>query len=321
MARFKRQTKQTRKATAILTADWHIRPDVPVCRTDDYFAAMERKIDFILDLSKQHECPILIAGDLGNKPLNNGWPTWLLEWTINKFLFGGNFSRDYRNVICIPGQHDLPNHRLDLWMKSGIGVLYAAGAIQLLGPHELDSDFIFDKFYIQSFPYGESLHHILPDEKLEIPKIAITHQAVLSGKSVFDGVQAKELLKKFPEYDLIVSGDNHLAFEEELEGRRLVNPGSMMRNTADQIDHQPRVYLWYSETNEIKAVYLPIEKDVISREHIKDTTERDNRFDALITRVKTDVEIKLSYPKNITAYFKRYRTEQPVKQKVLDHVV
>ena len=82
MTKFKRKTKQ--KATAILTADWHIRADVPICRTDDFFQAMSDKLDFILNLSKEHDCPILLAGDLGKRPLNRGWPTWLLEWTINK---------------------------------------------------------------------------------------------------------------------------------------------------------------------------------------------------------------------------------------------
>ena len=88
-----------------------------------------------------------------------------------------------------------------------------------------------------------------------------------------------------------------------------------------QIDHKPRVYLWWAETNRIEPVYLPIEQDVISREHIKDTTERDNRFDALITRVKTDVEIQLKYEDNVVKYFKKFRTEKAVKDKVLEHVI
>ena len=309
MTKFKRKKNISKKADAILSADLHIRPDVPVGRIDDYFGAMERKIDFILALSKQHECPILVAGDLGNKPLNNGWPVWLLEWTIKKF--------EGHEIICIAGQHDLPNHRLDLWEKSGIGVLHAAGAIKLI----FNPILIKNTFAIFPFHYGQEI-----EDKTDhgSPNIAMTHQMVIENKPLWPGQEAPKgnsLLKKFPEFSIIHSGDNHLPFTTEHQGRILVNPGSMMRNTADQIDHKPRVYLWWAETNRIEPVYLPSEQDVISREHIKDTTERDNRFDALITRVKTDVEIQLKYEDNVVKYFKKFRTEKAVKDKVLEHVI
>jgi len=312
MTRFKR-TNQTKKPTAILAADWHLRSDTPIGRTDDYFAAMEKKIDFILALSEQHECPILIAGDLGHK---SQWPNWLLEWTIEKFK--GHV------IVCIPGQHDLPNHRLDQWEKAGVGVLHAAGAIELLGPHDLSSDFfVTNTFCLHAFPYGESLYPVQP-EGLSLPKIALTHQMVIEGKPEWPGQEvdkAAQLLKQFPEYNLILSGDNHHAFTVEYQGRWLVNPGSMMRNTADQEDHKPRVYLWYAETNEIEPIYLPIESNVIDRTHIDNIQERDDRFNALITRVKNDVEIQLSYEQNIENYFQKYRTEKLVKEKVWRAVI
>ena len=344
MTKFKRKKTNTRKADAILAADLHIRPDVPIGRTDDYFAAMEKKIDFTLDLSKQNDCPLFVAGDLGHKSLNNGWPTWLLKWAISKFK--------EHDIICIVGQHDLPNHQICQFNKSGMGVLNAAGVIQTIGitlhtsdipifPNEILIDTPLDNklcachftptyplnkygLHITPFPYGSPIKSLgwgKEYEKPNIPMIAMTHQSVLHGKSMFDGIQGLELLKDFPEYQLILSGDNHLPFTEEYQGRRLVNPGSMMRNTADQKDHKPRVYLWWADTNEIQAVYLPIEKDVISREHIKDTTERDNRFDALICRVRSDVEIEMSYSDNVDKYFNKYRTEKAVKDKVLIHVV
>jgi len=310
MTRFKR-TSQTKKPTAVLTADWHLRSDTPIGRTDDYFAAMERKIDFILALSEQHECPILIAGDLGHK---SQWPNWLLEWAIEKFK--------EHDIICIPGQHDLPNHRLDQWEKAGVGVLHAAGAIELLGPHDLGSDYMLDNICIDAFPYGESIHSI----KLDSPfiKVAMAHQPIVEILPRWpgdEGSKSHQLLKKFPEYSLILTGDNHQSFSVKAEGRGLVNPGSMMRNTADQENHKPRVYLWYAETNEIEPIYLPIELNVIDRTHIDNIQERDDRFNALITRVKNDVEIQLSYEQNIENYFQKYRTEKLVKEKVWQAVI
>jgi len=304
MTKFQRKTKL--KADAILTADWHIRTDTPICRTDDFFVAMESKIDFILDLSEEHDCPILIAGDVGHKPQ---WQNWLLEWAINKF--------EDSNIICIPGQHDLPNHRIDLFEKSGMGVLTAAGVIDSRIETFITLE---DTFNLISFPYSAEFNSIkINREKGNYLKIAITHQMVIENKPLWPGQEAPKgnsLLKKFPCYDLILSGDNHNPFVAEYQGRKLVNPGSLMRTTADQENHRPRVYLWYAENNEVEPIYLPIEKNVISRTHIDVAKERDNRNQAFIERVNNDVEIELSYENNLEAYFNKYRTQQSIKDKV-----
>ena len=154
----------------------------------------------------------------------------------------------------------------------------------------------------------------LPD----MPMIAITHQMIIENKPLWPGQEAlkgHQVLKKFPEYQLILSGDNHNAFVAEYKGRKLVNPGSMMRAFADQENHKPRVYLWWAETNEIEAVYLPIEQGVISRTHIEVAQDRKNRNKAFIERINEDVEIALSYENNLENYFNKYRTEKKVKEK------
>ena len=40
MTKYQRKSKK-KLPDAILAADWHLRPDTPMCRTDDFFAAME----------------------------------------------------------------------------------------------------------------------------------------------------------------------------------------------------------------------------------------------------------------------------------------
>ena len=121
-------------------------------------------------------------------------------------------------------------------------------------------------------------------------------------------------VKKFPQYDLILTGDNHKPFVVEHEGRILVNPGSMMRTTADQIDHKPRVYLWDGER--VEPVYLPIAKDVISREHIDIGKDRDHRIGAYVDRLNTRYEIGLDFKKNMVDHFKANRTRKEIKERV-----
>lgn len=295
--------------TAILSADWHLRADTPRCRIDDYISAMQNKVDFIISLAKEHQIPILIAGDLGHK---SQWPNWLLEWTIKKF-------KDV-HIICIPGQHDLPNHKLELTEQSGIGVLSAANVINL--KKNSVSEWVSNGVDLYCYPYEQEIKHqkiISASPPNDKKNICMTHQMIIKDKEEWPdqkATQAKKLLRDFPEYNLILSGDNHQAFVVEYEGRLLVNPGSMMRNTTIQIDHQPRVYLWYKDTNEVEAVYLPIQQDVISVDHIIDKTEIDSRMASYIERLKTDVELDLSFEDNLKNHLNINNIESMVKNKI-----
>ena len=112
------------KADYILSSDWHVRDDKPVCRTDNYQEEQTKKINFILSLAQKHKCPILVAGDLGNKPL---WGDKLLNYFID-------ILNEYPNVevYTVCGQHDLLNHRLDKWQEGGLGVLEKKGCVKVL---------------------------------------------------------------------------------------------------------------------------------------------------------------------------------------------
>jgi DNA repair exonuclease SbcCD nuclease subunit len=307
MTKFRRQKQSAKKANAILAADLHIRSDTPLCRNfnrDDYLKAQWDKLDFIFKLCKENDCPLLIAGDVGNK---SQWPNWLLEVIINIIKV-----HDIE-IIAIPGQHDLPEHRLENWQKSGCGVLHGARAIKML----LEPKALSLPFRIFPFGYGNQIKHQKPINRT--PTIAMTHQMVIEDKLLWPDQKAPkghELLKKFPEYDLILSGDNHNPFVAKYEGRLLVNPGSMMRMTAAQIDHKPRVYKLYADTNEVEAVYLPIEKGIISRTHIKTKQERDERMEAFVSRMSDDIEIGLSFEQNLEEYFNKNRTKKSTQDKV-----
>ena len=295
---------QKKKATAILAADLHIRADIPLCRTDDYLKAQFNKLKFIFRLCQEDDCPLLVAGDIGNK---SQWPNWLLEKTIkiiNKYKI---------EIICIPGQHDLPEHRLDYWEKSGCGVLHRAKTIQML----ISLSCFYDDLLLSPFGYGNEIQH--EKKRNKILNIAIAHQMVIENKPLWPRQEAPKgntLLKKFPEYNLIVTGDNHNPFVIQYGGRLLVNPGSMMRMSANQIDHKPRVYKWYADTNTVEAIYLPIEEGVVNRIHIESKEERDKRMEAFVSRMKDDFEISLSFENNLEAYFKINRTKKSVQNKV-----
>jgi len=289
-----RKTKPFRQASGILTSDWHLREDQPICRTDDFQAAMWRKIDFISELQKKHDCPVLNAGDLFN------------HWKPSPELLTKASEHMPNDFWSIYGQHDLPQHSLDLAYKSGLYNLWKNGKLKLL-----------DECSWGQIPKNGSM--IFP-RILDLDKhMLVWHIYNYQGKTWPGNTSPKaaKLLRKYPQYDLILTGDNHQSFVEEHEGRLLVNPGSLMRSTADQVDHKPCVYLWYADTNTVEAVYLPIEQGVISREHIEEKQQRDARIDSFIERLDSSWEAGMTFEENIDAFEKSNSIRKSVMEIVL----
>ena len=66
-----KRTKQTQtNIDAILTGDWHLREDTPICRTDDFQTAQWEKVRIISDLQKKYNCPVIHSGDLFHQIIN-----------------------------------------------------------------------------------------------------------------------------------------------------------------------------------------------------------------------------------------------------------
>lgn len=289
---------KTNKPSAILTSDWHLREDQPICRTDDNFIHTQMdKLEFIASLRHRYKCPVIHAGDLFHhwKP-----SPYLLSLAIH--CLPGNDGNQGPSFSTVYGQHDLPQHNLELADKCGVNTLAAAHKLKVLhGVH-----------------YGQA-----PDEDsgvflfgAEHRQILVWHKMTWIGKQPWPGCtdpSAEELLDKYPECALIVTGDNHKSFTFEKDGRLLVNPGAITRQTAAQATVKPKVYLWYAETNTVEPVYLPIKRDVISREHIEHKAQRDSRIEAFISRLDSEWEAEISFEENL----KRFAAKNKIRDSVM----
>lgn len=290
---------------ALLISDIHLREDTPICRIDNYWEAQERKVRHISQLQDKYDVPLIVGGDLFDT-----WKTspYLMQWAIC------NLER----IIAIPGQHDLPQHSLKLFQKCGMAVLEAAGLVTVLGVGPRNSAFNAGEFDVVGFPWGVkpgSLNRRISGRR----QIAVIHTLTYLGDPLWPGMVADDgltLLRKLDQFDLILTGDNHKQFIVEEDGRILLNPGSMMRATADQVDHRPAVFGWHIETNTLERFDLPIESDVVSREHLELHEQRDARMDAFVSRLKTDYEIGFSFEQNLNVYFNKNRTRSKVKDLV-----
>lgn len=275
----------------LLTGDWHIRETKPVCRLDDYWQTQWEKIDWVADLAKKYDCPVLHSGDLFH------------HWKPSPYLLSMCIEHLPKYFFTVYGNHDLPQHNLQLAEKSGVNVLAASGRITVLeGTH-----------------FGEE------PIKASFENILVWHVMTYKNELPYPGCEAspaRSLLKKYPQYNLILTGDNHVTFVEKYRdnNRMLINPGSIFRWTASQIDHEPCVFLYDTEKYTYRQIFLPIKTDVISREHIETQERINNRIDAFISGLSMDFETEISFQANLEKFFEKNRIRKNIKELIYKFV-
>lgn len=308
--RRRKRTNATKKADALLISDLHITDSPPISRTDNYMQAQETKLKFMRKLSeKNNNCPILCSGDIFDK-----WKAspWLCAWACR------HIPQNYL-FITIPGNHDLPGHSIKQYDKSALALLEqvcdCVHALKGMGEE-------VDGMHITGVPAGQIEEFLPALDSMKFPKAKtralMLHELVWEKqKPVWakSSYSAEEILDMFSKYfDLILTGDNHQSFMVKQGRTLLVNPGSMMRRTADQVDFQPKCYLYYSDSNTVKAVKLPIEKDVHDTTHLDNKKERDGRITAYIEKMQGSWETGMSFKNNLEAFFAKNNTPKKVRE-------
>jgi DNA repair exonuclease SbcCD nuclease subunit len=290
-----------RKPDLILSADWHLREDTPACWSEPFLPHLLKTVEFIMDLRRDMGCPLLIAGDVFH------------HWKPSPYLLGkvlGAFAEGESDpmggaIAAIPGQHDLPQHSLEGFSKSGLHVLEMAGMVtasivQGEGFYGLHADYV-----PYAFPWGTG--NTIPEadmagvRKMSIP-IALMHRMVYRKREPWPGCpapKASALLREMAGFPLVVAGDNHDGFTYRKGDQLLVVPGSIMQMTAAQIDYKPRVYLWFADDNSVELVYLPDHSDKMTRDHIDQQEERDERMEAFVRSMSGNVDLKEGFVENL----------------------
>lgn len=274
----------------IACADIHLRDSVPQCRTDDYWKAQEKKFEFLILTAIRKNCDIYCAGDFFHKAKSS---SYLEAWAITHLK---QFNYEKLKFYVIPGQHDLPNHNIDLIEHSSLWVLQQANTIEFCN-NPFEQPFFLKKKEIMMI--HKMIHRDRP-----------IHPSIESTKAI-------SLLKKYPEVKIIISGDNHQPFiEYAKDNRGLINCGSMMRMTADQIDYRPAFYyITMDEAIKVETIPYPIEKDVIDRSYIEIEKKRDSRIETFINRIENaDYEIDLNFDKNLESFFKSKKIRKSVQE-------
>lgn len=298
--------KKKQTASLILTGDWHLRESQPISRTDDFWQAQWDKVRQIRELQEEHDCPVVMSGDLFH------------HWKPSPYLLSKTLKNLPKKFYLVAGNHDLPQHNLELIEKSGLQVLIEARPDILLSECHWGQE--PDKGSLNQVTFEPANNPPLPGKER---KVLVWHVMTYMGKPPWPGCQdlpGHKLLKKYPQFDLILTGHNHMTFATEMDGRWLVNPGSITRQTSDQINHQPCVYLWYREDNSVERKFLEVSDNVISREHITKKEQRDERIAAFVEKLNDDWEGTVSFEENLERFFALNDIKQPVKEIIYEAI-
>lgn len=291
------------KPTAIICSDIHARYDQPKCRIDDFLETQIKKWIWLSGLQKKYGCPILCGGDLFHKSKS---PSHLIS-----LLF--KYMPD--KIYTVAGNHDLPDHSMLMYPESSIYLLNLTKKLNVVSGRES-----MPGFNIHGFAYGKPLKNHKHYGK---PKnVALIHRYIYKDKNPHDikGSKAIQVLKDMSDFDLIVTGDNHQPFIKQYKGRILVNPGSLTRQTSDQIKHKPRIYLWYAETNQIDKIYVPIDKNAVSRGHLTEIEIRNEKIELFVRKLKKSKKAGIDFKTNVDIALNKNKIRSLVKKKIKEAV-
>lgn len=267
-------------AKYIITADWHLRNDKPLCRIDpDWIKSQKRILYFIKDLMDEHQARLLISGDIFHK---SRVPSIIESMFLSIF-------KEYINIIdIIPGQHDMPEHNLSNLEFSSFNVLLSAGF---------------------NYPKGSIVDYVFfGKEKSELnidSEILLVHETVVEVGSTLERVAknvitASVLLDKYPNYKYIIAGDVHRGFIHKSRDKRFVIvPGCINRQASDFIDYTPHVIFLDTDSEELTTIYLPDNISMVTTEITNIGKEKDERISAFVELIKKTGQISLDFLENL----------------------
>jgi DNA repair exonuclease SbcCD nuclease subunit len=288
----------------IVCADLHLRLDVPICRNEteeEWFRLQRKTVEAVMRAAddKGHCQDIYIAGDIFHRPLNS-------PRLVNMFL-QALYCLDGDGKVCVlAGNHDLQARNPD-YSGTSFGTILYSDNVDLLTSQDV-------------VPYGQEK---VRKGYLPLGQILFMHRYVVESPNDIipgmDAITAHDLLALYPDYKLIVAGDNHSGFLYTENGRAVLVPGAMTRQSANAIDKMPFMYYIDDHLN-IEPIALPDCEAILSREHLDKANEREGRMTAFIEALKERGEVTLDFEENVAMALLRNKlkgeTETMVKELV-----
>lgn len=241
----------------LLTADWHLRGDAPICRVDpdNWLEEQKQSVEQLYPIVEEEHCDeVWILGDLFHRARTS------TEATVQALNLLRGFGKTPVRVLV--GNHDELQHQYENVSKSTIGTIFSLDNVT-----ELRSSSWFDlvnhenvQTLLEAYPFGQ-----VP-EKIPDCDIWCVHELVFpdndarphlsNGTPLTDiGIIAEDLVKR-SNAQLVITGDYHHGYIREFKGAKVVTCGCLNIQASDMADYKPRVYILDTSDFSIKEVPL-----------------------------------------------------------------
>lgn len=248
----------------IITADLHLRPDVPRCRKqtqEEWIETQRSQLRFIASKAIEYESPIIICGDIFNTPTV---PDYIKTIFIDTFYLRCS-------LYAISGQHDLLWHQWEKVNQSSYGVLLNAGLL----PPPPDKYAHYDQ-EIRGSGDMLFLHTLIFQDKTHIPPNT-------------KAMTAQEALDKYPDIKWIFAGDLHAGYIYKSEDRYVIVPGCMNTQKSDE-DYSHYIYYVDTERINVERIEIPDNCEVVTDAYVQESQDRLNKVHSFVTLIKEKIQ-------------------------------
>lgn len=297
----------------LIAGDVHYRGNNPRSRTDDYPAAMRRKLVEVCELAEKHKADAIIqAGDLFDSPtvsLPSVAEMMTLIWNHSPVPF-----------LTIAGNHDLFGANQTSMARTPYGFMANLRYIHNLqaSPHFFGPD---DEVFLTGHGYDADTdrdieQYLVPQDVLTDTKdsinIRVVHGMILDQRPGFEmrHTLISEIAMQERAPDVLVTGHHHLGFgikgieSANRWGKMIaINPGALCRLSAhpEEMERQVQVCLLeidgVPDDPDVKATLIPLQStrpgyEVLSREHLEVQSERESRIAEFLGLLAEEGEAK-----------------------------
>lgn len=302
---------------AITAGDIHIS-NCPSARSAEpsWFAVMKRQFDELRELQNHHNVPIVYAGDIFHK--YNASPE-LINFAIENLPAG----------YSIPGQHDLPDHRMDQIKKSAYHTLCEA---EILWNLEQPKHIYHGLLKAHPFPWGSEITPLTREERSPESSVhlAVVHSYIWKEGCNYVGADKNQeysgYMLKLQGYDAAVFGDNHISFSVDGAGtvNTIFNGGTFFRRRTDERDHRPQVGLLHSDGKIVPYCLQSCAVDLfIDEDDTIDTSERVSEIVEAVRSLKTigQGQVIDDFVESVNHALNQLKVDDTVRKLVLDAVI
>lgn len=273
----------------LFVGDPHFSIKKPRRRLDAYVDTLFNKFEQIIELSNLHQAPILVTGDFfHNDNENNLYFLNRLTLLLKKAKYP---------IYSLKGNHDLKEHTLT--HDTTFSLFVNMGLIQEI---EDFNPLIFElgdcNLAIIGVSYGQEIPH-------QITTCADYHVMMTHHNLEFENPYPNsEPLFEIEGCEYVINGHMHHSKADVVKGcTTWKNPGNIIRQSIDCLDHTPQILMFNGENEEFEIIQLKFEDNVFDlrdyqvmassvKDGVSDLVNREYEFVSVLDEHITNMQQK-----------------------------